>query len=231
MVMAEAPATKTTAELLGVPPAPKQGRGRLVATAIDLFYRHGFNAIGLDRIIAEAGVSKTTFYKHFESKDELMVEAVRQRDAWETQAWRRAAERRAGGEPRAMLRAMFEVLDEWFNAPDFGGCMFINAASEFPNPHDPVHEAAAAHKQRARDDVRDLARAAGADDPETFADLYCTLFEGTLVMRQVLGRNDAARCALIAVEQLIDRYIPADGVGASTPDGNARKVSRRRTQS
>src|SRR5678815_1050879 len=80
-----APPRKSAAELLGVPVVPRTARDRIVLTAIDLFYDHGFNAVGLDRILEVAGTTKTTFYKHFASKDELVVVAVRERDAWERQ--------------------------------------------------------------------------------------------------------------------------------------------------
>jgi len=96
-----------------------------------------------------------------------------------------------------------EVLDIWFNDEEFGGCIFLNAASEFPNPNDPVHQAAANHKIANRAMVRDLAAEANAEDPEAFADVYMMLFEGALVLRQVYGRNDAARTAFPAVENLI----------------------------
>jgi hypothetical protein len=88
--------------------------------------------------------------------------------------------------------------------------MFLNAAAEFPNPHDPVHQAAAAYKQRTRDQRRDLARAAGADAPaaETFADCFTALIEGALILRQTQGRNDAARVVRPAAEQLISTYLP-----------------------
>src|SRR5688500_17714868 len=86
---------KTVTELLGVPDAPRNGRERLLATAIELFYRHGFGAVGVDRVIAEAGVTKTTFYKHFEGKDDLMVAAVKRRDEWESAAWGRAVRKMA----------------------------------------------------------------------------------------------------------------------------------------
>jgi len=78
-------------ELFGAPPPATTGRERLLSAAIDLFSARGFHAVGLDQVIARAGVTKTTFYKHFESKDELMLEAVRMRDAWEMEAWGRAA--------------------------------------------------------------------------------------------------------------------------------------------
>jgi AcrR family transcriptional regulator len=199
--------TKSAAELLGVPETATSGRERLVDKAIDLFYSNGFNAVGIDQIIDAAGVTKTTFYKHFESKDDLMVAAVRKRDEWEMQAWNNAIRKVAGDDPKAQLLALFDVLDEWFNAPDFKGCIFINTAAEFPNPHDPVHQAAAAHKVRNRDAWRDLAKAAGAADHEAFADLYATLVEGTLVMRQVHGRNDAARVSRKLAEALIGQHI------------------------
>jgi AcrR family transcriptional regulator len=200
---------KTAAELFGVFEIPKRGRGRLVATAVELFYRHGFNAVGLDRVIDEAGVTKTAFYKHFDSKADLMVAAVELRDAWEVGAWQDAARRLAGDDPRAQLSALFDVLDVWFNDAAFGGCLFLNVASEFPNPHDPVHRAAAKHKLANRAWVRDLAARAGASEPEGFADLYMIVFEGALVLRQVYRRDDAARAARPLIERLIAERIPA----------------------
>ncbi len=199
---------KSAAELFGLPAPARRGRERLVAKAIDLFYQHGFNAIGLDRVLSEAGVTKTAFYKHFESKDELVVAALKQRDEWENGAWSRAVQKMAGDDPRAQLLAFLDVLDVWFNDPSFGGCMFINAAAEFPNPHDPAHQAAAAHKVQARDQYCELARSAGAKAPDQFADAFALLIEGTLIVRQVHHRNDAARIARKLAEQLVDEFIP-----------------------
>ena len=208
--MPEAPA-KSVTELLGVPDPPTTGRERLVAAAVELFYRHGFAAVGIDRVIAAAGVTKTTFYKHFEGKDELMVAAVVRRDEWESRAWDRAVRKIAGDDPARQLLAMLDVMDVWFNDPDFRGCMFLNTAAEFPNPNDPVHQAAAAYKRRSRDHRRDLARAAGAEAQaaEAFADCYTALLEGALVIRQTQGRNDAARIIRPAVEQLVRTYLPS----------------------
>lgn len=200
---------KTAVELFGAPEVPSRGRGRLVAIAVELFYRNGFNAVGLDRVLAEAGVSKTTFYKHFDCLTDLMVAAVQSRDEWESKAWDRAVRERAGDDPRRRLRAHFEVMDLWFQDQDFVGCMFINAASEFPDPNEPVHRAAAAHKRRSLEAVRDLAREGGAQDPEAFADAYVLLHEGTLVMRQVMGRKNAAALALPLIDELLERHLPA----------------------
>lgn len=195
--------TRSVSDLFGQPAPPRTGRDRILAAAIELFYSRGFQAVGLDQVIAASGVTKTTFYKHFEGKDDLMVAAVQRRDEWETRAWQRAVEQIAGDSPAGQLLAYFDVLDLWFNDPDFHGCMFINTAAEFPNPHDPVHQAAAAHKRRTRDHFRDLARAAGARDPDAFADVYTGLLEGAIVLRHTHGRDDAAKALRPAVVALI----------------------------
>src|SRR6266545_4237929 len=118
--------TNSVTELFGLPEAPKTGRERLVAAAVELFYRNGFGAVGVDQVIASAGVTKTTFYKHFESKDDLMVAAVHRRDEWESQAWNRAIRKLASDDdPAAQLLAVMDVMDLWFNDPEFHGCMFM----------------------------------------------------------------------------------------------------------
>jgi AcrR family transcriptional regulator len=199
---------RSAAELLGVRDKPKNARDRLLDTAIDLFYANGFHTIGLDAILDKTGVTKTTFYKHFESKEDMIVEALQRRDEWEMKAWERAIRKIAGDDPRRSLLAVFDVLDVWFNDPAFGGCMFINAAAEFPDPRDPIHQTAAEHKKNARNVYRDLAAKAGAKDPESLADIFTTLFEGTLILRHVHHRNDAARLTRPTVEKLLDEHLP-----------------------
>lgn len=194
--------------ILAVPQGPSEGRGRLVWAAIHLFYRHGINAVGVDKVIANAGVSKTTFYKHFECKDDLVVAAIEERDVWEMQAWGEAARIVGGDDPRQQLIGLVDVLDILFDQSSFQGCQFINAASEFPNPNDPIHQAAAAHKRANRAWIFDLAKQAGSPDAGRFADTYTMLFEGALVLRQVHDRDDAAKAARPAFEQLVEEFIP-----------------------
>jgi len=194
---------RTIEDLLGQPPAAKTGRERILSAAIQLFYERGFQAVGLDQVVAQAGVTKTTFYKHFESKDALMLAAVELRDRWEMEAWGRAARELGGDDPARQLLAFFDVLEVWFNDAQFRGCIFINTAAEFPDRNDPIHRAAASHKRDNRDAWRDLAVAAGATEPEKFADCYTALFEGTLILRQVHDRDDAARVVRPAVEALM----------------------------
>ncbi|MEZ6193797.1 MAG: TetR/AcrR family transcriptional regulator [Phycisphaerales bacterium] len=163
---------KPVTELFGAPEPPKTGRGRLLHSAVNMIYLHGIHAVGIDQVIADAGVTKSTFYKHFESKDELLIEAIRLRDVWEGDAFSHAIHELAGDDPRAQLLALFDVLDIWFNDPDFHGCQFINVAAQVPNPHDPMHEVAANHKRQMRDVFRDMAKQAGVSDVEAFADTY-----------------------------------------------------------
>jgi AcrR family transcriptional regulator len=214
---------KSVSELFGLPDPPRTGRERLVATAIDLFYRRGFGAVGIDQVIAAAGVTKTTFYKHFEGKDDLMLAAVKRRDEWESEAWGRAVRRLAGEDPVRQLLGMLDVMDLWFNDPDFRGCMFTNAAAEFPNPYDPVHKAAAEYLRRTRDRLRDLARMAGAAAAvaETFADSFAALVHGALFLRQTHGRNDAARAVRPAAEHLIRAYLPLAAASLAVPAGDS----------
>src|SRR5690606_7149891 len=98
------------AELFGAKPQVRNARDKLIHAAIDLCYHHGFNAVGLDHILTTVGVTKTTFYKHFESKEDLILEAVRVRDEWESQAWMKAVKKVGGKNPRQQLLAMFDVL-------------------------------------------------------------------------------------------------------------------------
>src|SRR5262249_30730440 len=121
---------KSAIELLGAPATAAHGRERILDLAIGLFYRNGFNAVGLDQVLNAAGITKTSFYKHCESKEDLMEQAVRKRDRLESEAWKRAVREAAGDDPRGQLLAVFDVLDKWFNEPDFHGCIFINTAAE-----------------------------------------------------------------------------------------------------
>jgi AcrR family transcriptional regulator len=195
-------------ELLRLPDIPAQGADRLVGVAMHLFYRHGINSVGLDWILAEAGVSKTTFYKHFKSKDQLVVKTLEARDAWEMGAWREAVRFLVGDAPERQLVGLIDVLDILFNDSAFLGCQFINAAAEFPNPDDAIHRAATTHKRANRDWVRDLAEAARVPDPDSFADSYTVIFEGALVLRQVHDRNDAARAVRPLIGQLLEAHLP-----------------------
>lgn len=173
---------------------PASRRDHLVETALALFSRDGFHATGIDRILAEAGVAKMTLYKHFRSKEELVVAALRLRDE-RFRAWiaERAAAR--GKSARKQLLGVFDALEEWFGAPGFRGCTFANACAEYGALDHPVHAAAAAHKDAMRGWIRDLAAEAGAADANEAADQVMLLMDGATMSAHVTGNARAARRA------------------------------------
>ena len=177
-------------------------RDHLVDSALDLFYRDGFHATGVDKILAKAGVARMTLYNHFKSKDELILATLRRRDEKFRNWFMRAVERSAST-PQDRLLSMFDVLEEWFAGTKFSGCMFINAAAEFARPDNPIHMAASEHKFLVLKFVRELSIAAGVPEPEELANELMLLMEGAIVMAYVAGDRKAAARAKTAARKLI----------------------------
>lgn len=181
---------------------PSTRRDHLIDTALELFNRGGYHAVGIDKILAESGVAKMTLYKHFRSKDDLILAALARRDErWLKGLGDSVAQRAAS--PRGRLLAVYDVLSEWFEAPDFNGCMFIKAAGEFTEAENPIHAACAAHQRRLFDYLRDLAAAAGAPRPAKLARELMLLAVGAIVITQVNGAVDAAAQARETARVLI----------------------------
>ena len=171
----------------------------LVETAVKLFGRDGFNATGIDKILQEAGVARMTLYKHFRSKDELILAALRRRDE-QFRIWFKSTIEKTGGTPAERLLVSFDALEEWFEGRAFGGvpftgCSFINAAAEYSETNHPVHQLAAEHKRLMLEYLRLLASAAGARDPDQLAWEISLLHEGAIVTAQVSSDPQAARGA------------------------------------
>jgi AcrR family transcriptional regulator len=150
-----------------------------MTVASALFYAEGIHAVGIDRIIAEAGVAKATFYHHFVSKDELVraylvEEYQRQRDALE-------AVHRAAADPRAALLGIFELLVDNAANPRFRGCPFTNAAAEYPDPDHPVRRTIADYRTWNRGLFRDLLAAADHPDPAGTAAVLMAIRDGIVV--------------------------------------------------
>ena len=181
-------------------------RDHLVNTALHLFMRDGYHATGIDGILAAAGVAKMTLYNHFKSKDELILAALRLRDERFRQGLVKRVEARADN-PRGRLLAVFGAIDEWINQADFNGCVFMNAAAEYGQADNPIHQAAAEHKQQVRNYIRQLAVDAGASDPDALSDTLDILLEGAVVTASVSGRKDAAKVARRAATILIKRAL------------------------
>ncbi len=178
-------------------------RDIIVATALQLFYRYGFHATGIERIVKEAGVSKKTLYNHFKSKDELVLATLRQRDELFRNNLMRETER-LGRTPRERLLSVFDVHHQWFQQKDFSGCMFINAAAEFSSHQDPNHMISAEHKRLVRDYIRGLAEQAGVNNAEVLSRQLSLLLEGAIVEAHVSGNSEAAMMAKAMASVFID---------------------------
>ncbi len=187
-------------------------RDQLIDTALELFNRDGYRATGIDKILAESGVAKMTLYNHFGSKDALILAALERRDARWRDWFRHAVERRAES-PRERLLAVFDALEEWFAQPDFQGCMFMRAASEYCACDDPIHAVAAEHQRLLLAELRDLAAAAGAQRPAKLAREILLLVMGAIVATQINGPVDAGKAAKRAAEVLIEEALAAPEVG------------------
>ena len=177
-------------------------RDHLVRTAGRLFNEHGYHAVGVDQIIAEAGVAKTTLYRHFATKEALTIEALKLQDEEFRDAMRRFVDARAS-EPLAKILATFDYLVEWFEDTAFHGCPFVSAAHEHAREADPVFAEALMHKRLVIAYFEELAHAANLADPKTAALDINLLHEGAVAVAHVLGAAGAARQAKsIAVKML-----------------------------
>jgi AcrR family transcriptional regulator len=197
------------------PPAKgiSDARERLIAAAYELFSRRGVQAVGVDTIIERSGVARQTMYRHFGSKQDLVLAFLERRDQIWTRDWLQATVERATADPRARLLAIFDAFDVWFHEPGFEGCSFINVMLEHPDPEHPVHRASAAYLAGIRHFVEDLARRAGIADAEGFARKWHLLMKGSIVSAGE-GDVEAARRARRLGELLL-----ADGGSALTRNG------------
>jgi AcrR family transcriptional regulator len=167
-------------------------RERIVSTAYDLFCREGVRAVGVDRIISEAGVAKMTLYRHFPSKDDLALAVIdRRKELW-TWGWVDAEMRRRSDDAVGQLLVIFEILDEWFHREDYESCLFIGVLREFGETDSPLLAASREALADVRKVVAAPAREAGIDDVEEFAFNWQVLMSGSIVCAD-MGYLDAAK--------------------------------------
>jgi AcrR family transcriptional regulator len=165
------------------PPAPRTGdaRERILSSAYTLFCRHGIRAVGVDTIIERSGVAKMTVYRHFGSKDDLVLAVLDRREQLWTRKWLEREVRRRAERPVDRLLAIFDVFDEWFHRRDFEGCLFVNALLEIDDRKHPIHIACREQLTRIRDFLIELASEAGVADPDDFARQWHILMKGSIV--------------------------------------------------
>jgi AcrR family transcriptional regulator len=169
-------------------------RERLMAAAYELFSRQGVQAVGIDAIIERSGVARQTMYRHFASKQDLVIAFLERRDELWTKEWLQGEVRRRATDPAEQLLAIFDVFDEWFRSSDFEGCSFINVMLEHPGPEHELNRASTAYLQKIRDFLEELARRAGIADSRNFAREWHILMKGSIVAAGE-GDADAARRA------------------------------------
>lgn len=187
---------------------PTPTRQRLVEAAVRRFYRDGFRSVGIDQVLADVGISKTAFYKHFESKDDLMLAALETQNGWLQETFQKMICERGGPTALGQLHAILDVVEHIIESDDYQGCIFVNAAMEFPLPHEPAHVAASQNKQAIENIIFLLAEEAGADNPRALAQELCLIMEGAYVTRQVTGNKDTANIARRIVKQVIASRCP-----------------------
>lgn len=181
-------------DLAGPGPLPEQdARTRVLECAYRLFYRHGLRATGIDRIIAESGVAKASFYRHFPTKQALVEAYLDLRHA----RWMGWLESRLAVAPdaRAWLAALPDALDDWFRAPGFRGCAFINGHAEAGTDAPPM---TVTHKRELAARIEVACREVGFVRPDEVAADLLLLIEGAIVRAQMEGA-DAARAPLARV--------------------------------
>jgi AcrR family transcriptional regulator len=189
-------------------PAPLSAGGarqRILDSAYELFSRRGIRAVGIDEIRERADVAKATLYRHFASKDELVLAFLDQREEMWTKDWVEREARSRATEPDKQLLAIFDAFDEWFHREDFEGCSFINVMLEWADRDHPIGRASILHLANIRAFLTELATEARLRDPETFAHSWHILMKGSIVAAAE-GDHDAAKRAQEMGRELIETY-------------------------
>jgi AcrR family transcriptional regulator len=180
-------------------------RQRILDSAYELFSRRGVRATGIDEVIKSASVAKATLYRHFTSKDELVLAFLQQREQLWTKGWVEKEARRRGDTPEAQLLSVFDLFHEWFQKEDFEGCSFINILLEMNDRTNPIGKASADHLNNIRSIIHSLAEEAGLREPEQFAHSWHILMKGSIVAAGE-GDRDAAGRAQAMGRLLIEQH-------------------------
>jgi len=178
-------------------------REKILNVAADLFQTRGINSTGVDTIVAEAGTTKMTLYKHFQTKENLILEVLKRHNQ-EFRDWLAAKLGEAQRTPDKQLQALFDYIEEWMNAPEFRGMPFLKASAEFPDETNPVHRLSTEQARQFRQYLATLAQAAGAHDPQALALQLSMLIEGAMLSEQMRRGSGAAAHAKKAARLLIE---------------------------
>ena len=179
--------------------APKE---KVFQTAARLFYQNGYRAMGVDTIAAESGIGKMTLYRHYPSKDDLIVAYLKDSNELFWSNFEQITKDMAT--PREKLLAFFQSLQDYVKTPSCYGCPFLNVATEYPETDYPGHQVALEHKQSVRVKFRQLAKEAGAKRPDVLADQLFLLMDGAYMASRMFGTKNPAAHLAEAAQTLID---------------------------
>jgi AcrR family transcriptional regulator len=186
-----------------MPRTATDARDRILNTASTLFYQQGIRAIGVDTIIAQSEVAKTTFYRYFPAKDDLVAAYLEERNR---QFWVlfEVTVSQFVGQPKQQLLTIFSWLDELLACEASQGCPFLAVASEFPEIDYPGHRVAIAHKMQMRDRLAALAKASGIANADELSAGLMLLVDGAFVQRRLYQTHQVNLCQ--AATMLIRAY-------------------------
>jgi AcrR family transcriptional regulator len=200
------PSETTRGELLEEKTAPP--RARILKAARELFYRCGIHAVSVDAVAEAAGTNKTTLYRHFASKDELVAECLREYGRQLETAWVEI-ERAHAGRPKEQLLAWLRFIAEFKLGTAERGCAFANAAVELPNANHPARRVIEGCKSQHRELIIQLCRKARLRDPELLADELFLLGEGARLSIQSLGPRGPAERLGEMFQGLVEAHTPS----------------------
>lgn len=183
----------------------QDARERILEAAYALFAHQGTRSVGVDAIIERSGVAKMTLYRHFKSKQDLVLAFLDRREILWTEEWLIREVNMRASEPKDRLLAIFDAYHDWFQMDDFEGCAFVNVLLEYPSDN-PLHVAAASHLAKVRGFVRDLATQAGIRDVTAFSDIWHMLMKGCTVAAAE-GDRQAALQAKRAAQVILDHWV------------------------
>jgi AcrR family transcriptional regulator len=179
-------------------------RERILDASYELFSQRGIRAVGVNEVIERAGVATATLYRHFASKDELVLAFLAEREQRWTKDIVEAGAMRRGSNPEERLLAIFDVLDEWFQREDFEAGSFMKVLLEL-GPEHPAGGASVWHLEQIRSIVRRLAEEAGLRDTDSFARSWHILMEGSILVATE-GDTRAAQRGKAMARLLIDQH-------------------------
>src|SRR5579883_1219037 len=198
----KSPAKKKAASAHGAAGDDESAHGRLLSAATHLFCKNGINATGIDAIIEQAGTAKTTLYKLFGSKTNL-VHAVLENEGKQWREWFIGAIE-AGGGAQTKLTRIFPALKSWFGEERFYGCPFINAVGEHDKDQKQFRSIAMRHKKVVLAHIEKLAREMGAVEPEVLSHQLALLIDGAIVAAMVSRNPEVADTAALAACSLFE---------------------------